>query len=110
RNVRTIPKFVCVLDGSFGTTWNPGQVSMLELEVATAAFSGRDIWVFLLGSFGNPDRRILSLLQAIRIACPDARIKGAATPTELCAQILSAVSHGNDGVDETLGVGPFVQN
>src|SRR4030042_6419471 len=36
RQVRIAPKLICVLDGSFGTTWNVGQVSILELELATA--------------------------------------------------------------------------
>ena len=48
KQVRSAPKFICLLDGSFGTTWNEGQISILELELATAAFSKRDIWIFRL--------------------------------------------------------------
>src|SRR5438093_370721 len=48
KQVRMAPKFICILDGSFGTTWNSAQASILELELATAAFSRRDISIFLL--------------------------------------------------------------
>ena len=27
KQVRAAPKFICLLDGSFGTTWNEGQIS-----------------------------------------------------------------------------------
>src|SRR5215831_11289704 len=33
KQVRSAPKFICLLDGSFGTTWNEGQISILELEL-----------------------------------------------------------------------------
>ena len=81
RQVRSAPKFFCLIDGSFGTTWNEGQVSILELELATAAFSKRDIWIFLLAPYDRPDPRIENLLKAIAIAIPNAsdRIRGPLT-------------------------------
>jgi tetratricopeptide (TPR) repeat protein len=108
KQVRIAPKFICLLDGSFGTTWNAGQVSILELELATAAFSKRDIWIFLLAPFDNPDPRILSLLRAIRISCPEARIAKSVTRNQLfdaVARILEPL-----GRPKTLNVGSLVQD
>lgn len=109
KQVRIAPKFICVLDGSFGTTWNAEQVSILELELATAAFSKRDIWIFLLVPFNNPDRRILSLLKAIRLACPAARIWESVTKDQLYAAIESIIEPV-ERQQETIGVGPLVQD
>lgn len=109
RQVRAAPKFICLLDGSFGTTWNDGQISILELELATAAFSRRDIWVFLLAPFERPDPRIVSLLDAIRSSCPAARIKGPFTNDEVLdqtARILDPLA----AKAETLHVGELVQD
>lgn len=108
KQVRIAPKFICVLDGSFGTAWNAEQVSILELELATAAFSKRDIWIFLLAPFDNPDRRILSLLKAIRLACPEARIRESVTKDQLYAAI-ECILDPVDRQQETMGVGPLVQ-
>lgn len=87
KQVRSAPKFICLLDGSFGTTWNEGQISILELELATAAFSKRNIWIFRLAPFDNPDPRIESLLRAITVACPAARISGPLTHDQVLANI-----------------------
>lgn len=83
KRVRAAQKFICILDGTFGTTWDQGQISILELEIATAAFSRRDIWLLLLAPFTTPDRRIVSLLNGIRAACPQARILGVLEPPRL---------------------------
>jgi len=109
KHVRTAAKFICVLDGSFGTTWNAEQVSILELELATAAFSKRDIWIFLLAPFDNPDRRILSLLKAIRLACPEARIEKSVTKDQLYAAI-ECVLNPAERQHVNMSAGPFVQD
>lgn len=109
RQVRAAPKFICLLDGSFGTTWNEGQISILELELATAAFSKRDIWIFRLAPFDNPDPRIESLLKAIAIACPAARIKGPFTPDQVLANIAWLLEPVG-AISETLRVGRLVQD
>ena len=75
KQVRAAPKFICLLDGSFGTTWNERQISILELELAAAAFSKRDMWIFRLAPYNKEDPRIESLLKAVAIACPAARIR-----------------------------------
>jgi len=109
KQVRAAPKFICLLDGSFGTTWNEGQISILELELATAAFSKRDIWIFRLAPFDNADPRIESLLKAIGIACPTARINGPVTEDQVLASIASILEPVGT-VPQTLRVGPLVQN
>ncbi len=109
KQVRTAPKFICLLDGSFGTTWNEGQISILELELATAAFSRRDIWIFLLAPFDQPDPRITSLLKAIRISCPSARIKGPLNDHQVLASI-AWLLEPLGAIPETLRVGPLVQD
>ncbi|GMT47133.1 MAG: hypothetical protein IEMM0007_0699 [bacterium] len=109
KQVRIASKFICVLDGSFGTTWNAEQVSILELEIATAAFSKRDIWIFLLSPFNNPDRRILSLLKSIRLACPVARIWESVTKDQLYAAI-ERIIEPVERQHETIGAGPLVQD
>jgi tetratricopeptide (TPR) repeat protein len=109
KQVRISPKFICVLDGSFGTTWNDEQVSILELELATAAFSKRDIWIFLLEPFNNPDRRILSLIEAIRFACPDARIREGVTKSRLFAEI-QGILEPFERQQKTMEFGLFVQD
>jgi hypothetical protein len=111
RQVRAAPTFICLLDGSFGTTWNEGQISILELELATAAFSKRDIWILLLGPYNNPDPRIESLIKAITIAIPNAkdRIRGPLTHDQVLANVAWLLEPL--GVrPETLRVGPFVQD
>ena len=109
RQVRSAPKFICLLDGSFGTTWNEGQISILELELATAAFSKRDIWVFLLAPFDQPDPRVISLLKAIRMSCPAARIKGPLGYNQVLADI-AWLLEPLGVTPETLRVGPLVQD
>jgi hypothetical protein len=111
KQVRAAPKFISIIDGTFGTTWNEGQVSILELELATAAFSKRDIWIFLLAPYDNPDPRVESLLKAIAVAIPSAasRIKGPLTHYQVLAEI-SQILEPFGTVPETLRVGPLVQN
>ena len=109
KQVRAAPKFICLLDGSFGTTWNEGQISILELELATAAFSKRDIWIFRLAPFDNPDPRIESLLGAIAIACPAARISGPLTHDQVLANIAWLLEPVG-AKPLTLDIGPFVQD
>jgi tetratricopeptide (TPR) repeat protein len=109
KQVRTVPKFICLLDGSFGTTWNQGQISILELELATAAFSNRDIWIFLLAPFDAPDRRIESLLRAIETSCPTARIRGPMTQADVLAGI-ALLLEPVEKMPDALRVGPFVQH
>ena len=109
RQVRSAPKFICLLDGSFGTTWNEGQISILELELATAAFSKRDIWVFLLAPFDRPDPRITSLLKAIETSCPAARIKGPLAREQVLADIAWLLEPLGQ-IPEALRVGPLVQD
>jgi hypothetical protein len=109
KQVRSAAKFICLLDGSFGTAWNEGQISILELELAMAAFSKRDIWIYRLAPFDNPDPRIISLLSAIKVAFPAARFKGPLTHE----QVLDSIARLLDSVNstpETLRVGPLVQN
>ena len=107
KQVRLAPKFICLLDGSFGTTWNEGQVSILELELATAAFSKRDIWIFLLAPFDQPDPRITSLLKAVEISCPAARINGPLSHEQVLADI-ARLLEPDGATPETLRVGPLV--
>lgn len=109
KQVRSAPKFICLLDGSFGTTWNEGQISILELELATAAFSKRNIWIFRLAPFDNPDPRIESLLRAITIACPAARISGPLTHDQVLANIAWLLEPVG-AKPLTLEIGPFVQD
>ena len=109
KQVRSAPKFICLLDGSFGTTWNEGQVSILELELATAAFSKRDIWIFLLAPFDEPDPRITSLLKAIEISCPSARVNGPLSQDQVLAHIARLLAPVG-AATETLRVGPLVQD
>lgn len=106
--VRSAPKFICVLDGSFGTPLKEEQVSILELELATAAFTKRDIYIFLLVPFDNPDQRILNLLQAVRMACPVARIRESVTKDQLYSAI-DCILQSVEREHETMMVGPFVQ-
>jgi tetratricopeptide (TPR) repeat protein len=105
KQVRSAPKFICLLDGSYGTTWNEGQISILELELATAAFSQRDIWIFLLAPFDQPDPRIESLLKVI--SCSAARIKGPVTHDEVLANIGRLLEPVGQA-PETLRIGPLV--
>jgi tetratricopeptide (TPR) repeat protein len=109
RQVRAVPKFICLLDGSFGTTWNEGQISILELELATAAFSKRDIWIFRLAPFDKPDPRIESLLTALEIACPAARISGPLTKHQILANIAWLLEPVG-AKPLTLEIGPLVQD
>jgi tetratricopeptide (TPR) repeat protein len=111
KQVRAAPKFICLIDGSFGATWNEGQVSILELELATAAFSKRDIWIFLLAPYDKPDPRVDSLLKAIAIAIPNAanRIKGPLTHDQVLANI-AWILEPLGTVPRTLRVGPLVQD
>jgi hypothetical protein len=107
--VRAAPKFICLIDGSFGTTWNEGQISILELELATAAFTGRDVWIFLLAPYDRPDPRIESLLKAIAIACPATRIQGPLGHDEVQTRIARLLEPLGTKA-QTLGVGPLVQD
>jgi tetratricopeptide (TPR) repeat protein len=107
KQVRAVPKFICLLDGSFGTTWNEGQISILEMELATAAFSRRDIWIFCLAPFERPDPRIMSLLRAIKVACPGARVRNPLTPDRVLDEI-GRVLEPDNSPPETLGVGSLV--
>ena len=109
KQVRLAPKLICVLDGSFGTTWNEGETSILELELATAAFSRRDIWIFLLSPFDRPDPRIESLLGAIRASCPEARIVGPLAQDEVLARTARLLETLGE-ISETFRVGTLVQD
>ncbi len=39
KNVRSHKQFICVLDGTNGSQWDPSQISILELELFMAALS-----------------------------------------------------------------------
>jgi hypothetical protein len=111
KQVRVTPKFICIIDGSYGRTadaaWNEGQISILELELATAAFSHRDTWIFRLTPYDNPDPRIESLLQAIEVSCPAARLHGPLNEEQLLANI-AWILEPTGQIPETLRLGPLV--
>jgi tetratricopeptide (TPR) repeat protein len=109
RQVRSAPKFICLLDGSFGTALEKSEISILELELATAAFSKRDIWIFLLAPFERPDPRLVSLLSAISTSCPSARIKGPLSQEKVIAEIARLLDE-TKADPQTLKVGPLVQD
>lgn len=111
KQVRAAPKFICLLDGSFGNTAerDEAKISILELELATAAFSKRDIWIFLLAPYENPDPRIVSLLEAIKTSCPAVRIKGPLSHHQVLANI-AWILEPLGATPETLRVGSLVQD
>jgi tetratricopeptide (TPR) repeat protein len=71
-NVRQSERLVCVLDGSYGTaktSWNPSEVSLLELELATALIVRKPIHIFLLAPRAKhyeEDVRLSSFLRVVR--------------------------------------------
>lgn len=69
KKVRSYKRFICVLDGSYGSPWNASQISILELELFMAALAKRKIAMFLLDPF-EEDPRLVSLLEVVRAASP----------------------------------------
>ncbi|HEX3554313.1 MAG TPA: hypothetical protein VIA62_13890 [Thermoanaerobaculia bacterium] len=69
--VRKASKFVCVLDGSYGAPLEVSETCILELELASALLSRRDISVFLVEPF-ELDPRLAGILETLQAACPDA--------------------------------------
>ncbi|HEY3567066.1 MAG TPA: hypothetical protein VGP73_03960 [Thermoanaerobaculia bacterium] len=70
RRAREAERFFCVLDGTYGMPWNASDVSLLELEIVTAAVAKKNIRIFLLEPF-HEDPRLSTLLRAIRKARPE---------------------------------------
>lgn len=109
KQVRSAPKFICLIDGTYGRTseWTEGQISILELEIATAAFSKRDTWIFLLAPYDDPDPRIKSLLKSIEISCPQGRIRGPLPQKQVLAEV-SRILEAAIETPDVLKVSPLV--
>jgi len=70
RHVRAIPEFICVVDGSYGTPWNPAELCVLELEIITATLAGKPFHFFLLAPYEN-DFRTEGLLRVVQLLRPE---------------------------------------
>jgi hypothetical protein len=70
RNVREIPAFICIIDGSYGTPWNIAQLCVLELEIIAATLAKKPFHFFLLEPYEG-DPRTESLLRIVRLMRPE---------------------------------------
>lgn len=69
KEARNADYFIGVLDGSYGTPWNQAELSVLELEIFTAALLQKPGRIWLVEPF-EPDERMRTLLAAVQVSAP----------------------------------------
>src|SRR2546421_7378164 len=75
--VRYSERLICVLDGTYGTantSWNPSEISVLELEIAMAMLARKPIHIFLLEPRSKhyiEDKRLSNFLKVVRTVYPE---------------------------------------
>jgi hypothetical protein len=72
-------------------------------------FADEIFWIFLLAPYDRPDPRIATLLKAVAIACPAARIKGPLAHDQVLASIARILEPLRTS-PETMLPGPLVQD
>lgn len=105
RWVRSCPRFICVIDGTYGTTWNAADISILEMEIFTAALTQREILIifFNTATFESFDRRLRSLMTLLVRISPRSVLRMASTQEE----VLNIVAKVTDPINRSM-VNPIV--
>ena len=86
RMIRESQSFICVLDGTYGNSWNASEISMLETELFMAAAARKPIRIFLLDPLAM-DPRLTSMLDLISRACPGALDSSPKSAPQILEQI-----------------------
>lgn len=91
--VRHSERLICVLDGTYGTaqtSWNPSEISILELEIAMAMLAQKPIHIFLLEPRSKhyiEDKRLSSFLKVVRAVYPKSIIERTISEKDIISRI-----------------------